>query len=421
MKSFHLFTAAVLAVLSARAETFSPESTAVCALRQNRDLVAARFLIAEAEGRLVQAGLWNNPELKAGGEFGTRNDRDWEAGAGFMQAFPLAGRLRKATEVARVDVALAIEELRNRERMLAGQVLGKARALLIQDRKLAINQENRELLERILRQTAALTATGKAGVADGLVIELEQTTLGLARDALIVERRAMVAEINGLLGRQPGAAFFIAGEIPAVPSPGKLQAAAATAVERRPDRRLATLEADRSFAEEKLARAGKWENLNVGFDLGRERQLDMESTMVGLEFSVPLPLWNRNQGRIAEAQAAQQRTLAAVAARDLAIATEIREAETRLTGLAAILKKTRGPALDLARRNTELLEQNYASGTSSFLTIYEGGRQQLMLEQSAVETEEMLVAALTDWEVRTMHFPAPVLAAITATACGGAK
>lgn len=417
MKLIRVLAAALLGTVGAHGETFSPESAAVFALRQNRDLLAARFVIAEAEARLVQAGLWDNPEFRVQSQFGTRNDRDWEAGAGLMQAFPLAGRLRKAKAVARVDVAMAIEELRDRERMLAAQALGKARALLVQDRKLAINEENRELLARILRQTTSLTATGKAGVADALVVELEQTTLDLARDALQVERRAMVAELNGLLGRQPEAEFRIAGALPGVPSPEKLKAAAAAAPERRPDRRLALFQVDRSAAEERLARAEKWEDLSFGFDLGREREMEMEDTMVGLEFSLPLPLWNRNQGRIAETQAAQQRALAAVNARDLTIATEIREAQTRLTGLASILEKTRGPALQLARQNTGLLEETYAGGTSSFLTIFESRRQRLMLEQNALETEEKLAAALTDWEMRAMHFPKPVLSALTAPVC----
>ena len=77
---------------------------------------------------------------------------------------------------------MAVEELRDKERMLVGNVLGKARALLAVDRKLRINAENRELLDRIFNQTSALTATGKATAAEARVIELEQTTLALARE-----------------------------------------------------------------------------------------------------------------------------------------------------------------------------------------------------------------------------------------------
>lgn len=414
-----LLAATFLWAQSARGETFSPASAAVFAVRHNRDLAAARFFIAEAEARLVQAGLWKNPEFNAKSEFATTGQADWIVMGGIMQKFPVAGRLRKAKAVARVDVAMAIEELRDRERMLAGQVLGKGRALLVQDRKLAVNEQNRELLARILRETTTLASTGKAGVSDARVIELEQTTLDLAREGLLVERRAMVAGLNGLLGRSPNAELSIAGDLPHVPSMEKLKAAALAATSRRPDRQLALLQADKSSAEEKLAHAEKWEDLSFGFDMGRQREFSMEDTMAGLQMSVPLPLWNRNQGRVAETQSAQQRAQASVAARDLAIDTEVKEAQARLTGLAAILEKTRGPAMELARQNTELLEQTYAGGTTPFLTIFESRRQRLMLEQNAVETEDRFAAAMTDWEMRTMQFPAPVLAAFTPGACGG--
>lgn len=124
-------------------------------MRHNKDLVAARHVIAEAEGRLVQAGLWNNPEFEFRTEFDARTKdgkRLYEGG--FMQRFPWSGRLAQARAVARVDVAMAIEELRDKERMLAGNVLGKARALLAVDRKLGINADNRSLLDRITNRRA---------------------------------------------------------------------------------------------------------------------------------------------------------------------------------------------------------------------------------------------------------------------------
>lgn len=396
-----------------RAEDFTPESAAVFALRHNKDLVAARHVIAEAEGRLVQAGLWNNPEFEFRTEFDARTKdgkRLYEGG--FIQRFPWSGRLAQARAVARVDVAMAVEELRDKERMLAGNVLGKARALLAVDRKLGINADNRSLLDRIFKQTSALTATGKATAAEARVIELEQTTLDLSREALGVERRAKLAELNGLLGRAPDDGMDMGGAFPKAPDAAVLRAAATQAVSRRPDRQLAALQIDKSQAEQRLAKAERWEDIGIGANLVREREEGMYETMVGIGVAIPLPLWNRNQGRIAETQAAQQRATAAVAALDLAIATEIREAEARVTGLASVLTRTRGPALDLARQTTKLIEETYASGTASFLTVFESRKQRLAIEQSGIDTEEQLAAAITDWEMRSAHFPAAVRAAL---------
>ena len=403
----------IIASTIVRGEDFTPETAAAYALRNNKDLVAARHVIAEAEGRLVQAGLWNNPEFEFRTEFDARTKdgkRLYEGG--FMQRFPWSGRLAQARAAARVDVAMAIEELRDKERMLAGNVLGKARALLAVDRKLGINADNRSLLDRIYQQTSTLTATGKATAAEARVIELEQTTLDLSREALVVERRAKLAELNGLLGRVPDDGMNMGGAFPEAPDAAALRAAAAQAVSRRPDRQLAALQIDKSQAEQRLAKAERWEDIGIGAGMTRERTEGMYETMVGVVVAVPLPLWNRNQGRIAETQAAQERAAASVAALDLTIATEIREAQARVTGLASALTRTRGPALDLARQTTKLIEDTYASGTASFLTVFESRKQRLAIEQAAIDTEEQLAAAITDWEMRTAHFPAAVRAAL---------
>jgi cobalt-zinc-cadmium efflux system outer membrane protein len=412
-----LFLRSLLILLAAATialgENFTPETAAVFALRHNKDLIAARHLIAEAEGRLVQAGLWNNPEFELRTDLDLRRsdgDRIYEGG--FMQRFPWSGRLARARAVARVDVAMAIEELRDKERLLAGSVLAKARALLVVERKLRLNDENRELLNRIYQQTSTLTAAGKASAAEARVIELEQTTLGLSRETLVVERQSNLAELNGLLGRAPDEAVSLRGALPPAPGAATLQSAAVGAISRRPDRQLAALQIDKSQAEQRLAKVERWEDIGIGAGVTREREEGMYDTMVGLTVSVPLPLWNRNQGRVAETQAAQQRATAGVEALDLAIATEIREAQARVTGLAGVLTRTRGPAIELARQTTRLNEETYAAGTGSFLTVFESRKQRLAIEQAAIDTEEQLATAITDWETRSAFFPTSVRAAL---------
>lgn len=54
------------------------------------------------------------------------------------------------------------------------------------------------------------------------MIELEQTTLDLSREALGVERRAKLAELNGLLGRAPDDGMTMGGAFPEAPDAAAL-------------------------------------------------------------------------------------------------------------------------------------------------------------------------------------------------------
>jgi len=58
------------------ASRLSVESLVQTALANNRDLQAAQFALAQAQGRLAQAGRWPNPELELSGlsDVAFRND-----------------------------------------------------------------------------------------------------------------------------------------------------------------------------------------------------------------------------------------------------------------------------------------------------------------------------------------------------------
>ncbi len=396
----------LFSVLSINAATFSPESAAAYALRHNPELVAARFAIHEAEGRLIQAGLWRNPEFEVGTDLDINTRRGNRlVNISLNQKFPLAGRLKKARAIARVDVAMSIEELHNQERLLAGNVLGQARNILLLDRRIAVHADQLTLLDRIIEQTSTLAASGKSDTVNIGVVQLEKTTLALQRKSQIVARQTALDTLCGLLGFLPDTSFTITGSLPALPKSFDL-------TPDRADLRLATLAADKSLAEQRLARVEKWEDLTIGIGYTREKDIGAFDNMAQLKFSLPLPLWDRNQGRITETQATHERALADIDARSLAIQTEIREARTRALGYADILAQLRGTASTQAKQNTALIEQSIASGTGSFLAIYESRRQSLTLALTSLEIEMQLTSALTDWETRSGHFPVAVRTAL---------
>ncbi|HWL53293.1 MAG TPA: TolC family protein [Chthoniobacteraceae bacterium] len=380
----------------------TPEEAAAEALERNPELLSTRWIIAEAEGRLIQAGLWDNPVFEAGLESG-RSFSDRMYRYGLSQNFPLAGRLAKAKGVARVDVAMAVEEYRDARRRLAGEVLGMARRLLLLERRAQLVEENRKLLAAIREKVIPQVAAGTAATSDAVLIELEEAQLTLEEERLAVEKEALQAQLRGKLGRPDDAPLKISGNLPATPSHAVLRREGESALTRRPDRQLALLSVDRAQAEQRLARSQRWDGVMVGVEAVQEAEHGYSG--VGVRVSIPLPLWDRQRGRLAETAAARQRAQAGVAARDLAIRTEIDEAGERIEGGAALVKRSRGAMLELARRNTHRVAEAYGHGRASFVSIFESQKQQLALERLALENEERLVEAVTAWETATVSFP----------------
>ena len=412
-KRFSIYSVVLLAGFSAIAgpiaTNLTPESAVATALAENRDLAAARFAIRQAEGRLKQAGLWPNPEFELGGKNDSAfaNDGEYDFATGFKQRFPITGRLKKAKAVARVDVAMALAEVRNQERLLAGEVLGFSRELLVTQEKLKANQEIQGVIQKVIEVSEKRLKVAEVSAADVNSAKLELQRLALAQATLSNQQEIAATTLNRLLGREPQTPLQMSGATSAEFDTNTVAEISRQAIARRPDRQLAALGIDRAGAEIKLAKAEKWEDWTVGFDYSRSvGKFDAPigtktDNFLGVGVSIPLPFWNRNQGRVNEAQATQQRAEAELNALDLRIATEAQTAENQMRRLLDILRQYREESIKLAEENIALLQKGYADGLVTITAVIQAQQQLTDLRLSYLESLAGFVRAKTEWETAT--------------------
>lgn len=412
-KRFSIYSVVLLAGFGAiagpLATNLTPESAVTTALAENRDLAAARFAIRQAEGRLKQAGLWPNPEFELGGKNDSAfaNDGEYDFATGFKQRFPITGRLKKAKAVARVDVAMALAEVRNQERLLAGEALGLSRELLVTQEKLKANQEIQGVIQKVIEVSEKRLKVAEVSAADVNSAKLELQRLALAQATLSNQQEIAATTLNRLLGREPQTPLQMSGATSAEFDTNTVAEISRQAIARRPDRQLAALGIDRAGAEIKLAKAEKWEDWTVGFDYSRSvGKFDAPigtktDNFLGVGVSIPLPFWNRNQGRVNEAQATQQRAEAELNALDLRIATEAQTAENQMRRLLDILRQYREESIKLAEENIALLQKGYADGLVTITAVIQAQQQLTDLRLSYLESLAGFVRAKTEWETAT--------------------
>ena len=412
-KRFSIYSVVLLAGFGAiagpLATNLTPESAVTTALAENRDLAAARFAIRQAEGRLKQAGLWRNPEFELGGKNDSAfaNDGEYDFATGFKQRFPITGRLKKAKAVARVDVAMALAEVRNQERLLAGEALGLSRELLVTQEKLKANQEIQGVIQKVIEVSEKRLKVAEVSAADVNSAKLELQRLALAQATLSNQQEIAATTLNRLLGREPQTPLQMSGATRAEFDTNTVAEISRQAIARRPDRQLAALGIDRAGAEIKLAKAEKWEDWTVGFDYSRSvGKFDAPigtktDNFLGVGVSSPLPFWNRNQGRVNEAQATQQRAEAELNALDLRIATEAQTAENQMRRLLDILRQYREESIKLAEENIALLQKGYADGLVTITAVIQAQQQLTDLRLSYLESLAGFVRAKTEWETAT--------------------
>lgn len=392
----------IASTLGAAELRLSVEGAADYAVQHNPTLAAARLRIDEARGRLQQSGRLSNPEVEVDL---SRNvlapEGSW--GVVLVQKFPLTSRLRfeKAVSAAELDAARA--EVQNEARKLAGEVRVLAVKLLAQREQRTLRDKqiahSKELAGFMTRRVEA----GEASALDAAQVQLETQQLDAEALQLESERAALLGEMRPLLGTR--SEVEITG---ALAAPGKLPGGGSGATSRA-DYRAAQAQIRAAEQSVELARAGKWEDAGVGLGVSRVRNDDAgegieRETMLALKFSLPLPFWNKNEGKIAEAKATVERTRKEADALAATIRAESDGARGEMAALAKIVAKLDDELIPAAQRIEEQFRTNYATGQVALPEVLRARSKRLELERQRLD-------ALRDYHLaRARHTTATTVA-----------
>ncbi|MBI1213477.1 MAG: hypothetical protein GC190_18610 [Alphaproteobacteria bacterium] len=354
------------------------------ALSRNHDLQAARAQVQAAVGRLRQAGMWPNPRIELGHETDRpfANEGEYSSSVGLSLDLPISGRLGRAQDVARVDVARALAEVNDAERQLIGDVASAYYQIVAIDQNLKLRGELITSIAELAAVSQNRFSAGEVSELDVNAASLELMRLKQDRTILAGERAAAVRTLAGLIG--------LNGDEPlALDSKQQSRSPLATsaelvrrALERRPDLRLLDLAANRAEAERALASASAWEDWGVSLGVKRDR-LSIEGAprqpaedALAMTLTIPFPVLNQNEGI---QRAAASDSLAAREQEEALrqrIENEVTGGAEQLAQLAAAVDGYEREALPLARKNTALAHNAYRKGQIAIGDVVQAERQE---------------------------------------------
>jgi len=405
------FVLSVLALGLGAASALTLDQAVEQALANNLDLRAAYYNLDIGRGKLIQTGLWPNPELEFAGntERAFSNGHEHTYSSGFSQAFPISGRLTKAKRVARVDVAQALLEIRNRERLLIGEVQKDFLTALVLRQQIAVRDEVKGVNEDLLNISEARLKKAEISEVDVNLARTEVQRLQLENDLVRAELDARLITLRQKLGLAPSVPIALEGNLDQLVARFS-ERGADSSPRLRPDLRQTELGADRARAEIALARAEAWEDWRVGLDYSNDRVEDDPNGLrtdqfLGLKVTIPVPLWNRSQGRVYSQQATALQAHQEVEALRLAIQTEIAAAAARASQLKKAVGLYSQTVLPLYRKNIDLLKQGYAQGLSEFSQLVQTQNQQALLRLTYFDAQTRYAEALVDLETAVASNP----------------
>ena len=345
---------------------------------QNPDLAAARLRIREALGRMNQSGRLANPELETEVSHDPRY-RERKLEIGFTQRFPLTNRLSLEKEVTLAEYKASEAEVREVERKIVAEAReGVVNVLAIRQRRELLNQQS-ALSKEFADFLSGVAEKGEGSRLDAGQAKLEAAGLALEMRQLDASETAAVGTLKPLLGMLTAQTLLVSGSLaaPAIPAEGVNHA-------RRPDYQAAVLDADAAAKGVALEQAKRYDDVEAGIFAGAEKTEDApegydKEALVGLRFKVPLPLWNKNEGAIEEAQARKERKDKEANALARSIHLEAEAARAEMEQWAKLIEELNGTLIPLAEEQAKASEDAFRQGQGEIQTVFRNREKRLQL------------------------------------------
>lgn len=361
------------------------------ALTSNPELAASRFELTAAQARIEQADRPLNPELSlelenfAGSGANTGTD-SLETTLSFSQVVELGGKRALRRSVAEGGSEVVILELRARQLDLLADVARKYIDLVAAQERVRFAGENSALAQKTLDAITARVDAAKSPIAEQSRARIALTRAEIERQQAVLSLDAARSALSLTWGRVDPKFTVANADLFTFASIDSFESLASR-VERSPDLLLFASEARLRDAELRLARAQT--RPNIAFSVGLRRFEETGENALVAGFSMPLPVFDRNQGGIREARArraqvdaARQASMNRVMGTLYALYREALAAKDRALAL-------RDQALPQARDALAQTQSGYERGRFSFLEL-------LTSQQDLLELSEAAVSAAAD-------------------------
>lgn len=378
-------------LFAATAQMLTMDQALETAFANNPDLAAAQWETGIAQGERQQAGLIPNPEVSWEAEDTRRNSRTTTVM--INQPIELGGKRGARIEVASRAQDAAGIELERKRNVLRADVIQAFYSSSTAQQRLLLSRQSLELAERGLRVAQGRIKSGKSSPVEGTRAEVQLSEVRLELRRAERDEASAYQRLAQVMGA-PLPAFVSVGDpgrsMPTVPDSSLLL----NRIGETAELRLAKLQIDQREASLGLEKAQRIPDLTVSIGSQYDERERERVNVVGL--SMPIPLFNRNQGNVL---AAARRT---DQARDLRNASELRlrteiqttldqwmTANTEVASFNQTILPAAQSAVDTATRGFEM-------GKFNFLDVLDAQRTLISARTQYIQA----IAEATDAWVR---------------------
>ncbi len=351
------------------------------ALQHNHSLLAARTTIQQNEAQEITANLRPNPTLftdweylpleKTSGGLANYLHDSTEGDIGLSYLFERGKKRQHRLQAAKDATAVTRSQVADNERGLTFQVASGFVNVQLAQSTLELAQQDLKSFQKTVDISEFQHKSGNISENDYLKIKLQLLQFETDVQQALLSKVQALSDLRQLLGYESVSRDYdVAGPFDYQPLPVKLDALQTKAIENRPDLRAAQQGITAANSQYLLAKADGKVDVTAAANYSHVNGI----SAVTFNVSVPLPIFDRNQGEIARTgftitQAQEQQLFARGQ-----VMTDVKDAYEGLQTNDIVVQFYRSGYLDVAQKSRDISEYAYRRGAASLLDFLDAER-----------------------------------------------
>ena len=357
---------------------------------QNLDVLIAKYGIEYTKGQEVTAQLFPNPLLSVGTLSSYTQGRTLSnSGQLFTQVaqlFELAGKRGYRIESAGFGTQSAEAAFEDAVRLLGLTVKDSYYRVQLAQRRLVLAEENRERFSRILDINTIRFKKGYIAEVDLIRIRLQMVDFQSQVIQSLQDAESAKGELRQLLRLSPSTVLELTTELGFRRIDPDIEKLRVTALAMRPDIRAKRYTFSQRQSDLKLAKAYRIPDVTIGAGYAIQGAQGPDNPgQVALNAGIPLPLFNRNQGGIHQAEVSLQAAEADLDKTVNRVENEVEVAYLNLLQSRRLVEAYFGEVLEDARSTFSIVERAYERGGATILDLLDAARTSRTIQQNYIE------------------------------------
>ena len=359
-------------------------------ISQNLDVLIAKYGIEYTRGQEVTARLFPNPLLSVGTLSSYTQGRTLSNSGQLItqvaQLFELAGKRGYRIESAEFGTQSAEAAFGDAVRQLGFTVKDTYYRIQLAQRRLVLAEDNRERFSRILAINTIRFNKGYIAEIDLIRIRLQMVDFHAQVIQSLQAAESARGELRQLLRLSPKTELELTTELGFRRIDPDIEKLRATALDLRPDIRAKRFTFSQRESDLKLAKAYRIPDVTIGAGYAIQGARGPDNPgQIALNAGIPLPLFNRNQGGILQAEVSLHSAEAEMDKTINLVENEVDVAYRNLLQSRRLVEAYFGEVLEDARATFAIVERAYERGGATILDLLDAARTSRAIQQNYIE------------------------------------